>query len=918
MPHHRTIWGIRTKANYGARAGETIAGNLKRGGDGKFSSAGGASGGPAQRGVQLSKQPTPTTHAAPSGGKGGKGKGGKKGGGTKGGAGAKPRKEQLTPEQRQAQHAAEQAQNRADVLGKLNIAPDGQQALAALRSGEQPDADAIARGGFVQAGLVERAQDGSFRLTSSGRALLAAVDAGDAGRAGDTISSARDRTTARTDRQSAAAARHAATEQKRAAAEQQRLEAAKKPKAGGGGSSKQPADDAPSAADRAAHRARTAADTAGTVGLAPSDLSDMQQAADAGGVKNQDMIDRGLLGADGMTTDAGRRALAALERGDVRGYRAAVQDAQAKQERARVAESRRIETERNRLARAQQPKRWGTRTKAQTASDRAMFAKMGSGGGGGGGGSGGGTSGGAAWKKGADGKRVPPYQSTIRKGQAALGGKNDWPLREALGQAQGAHDRIHIIKHSLAKGTGLGGHALGPLDRKNIETQLRQQQRREDSALRTIHDHTRQATAKKTKAAAFVVYKDAAGTPRWLARTTTAYRDRDGEILATAALDADSQRMTATRQFGPLRYWHVGTPDPADPARPWGPGLDLGMCDFSVVIGRTRVESGTFKSAQVAAAVAAVAAQHEMSPGFFHPEHHPGPDNVFTQMRTFERSLVPTHYARASNLFTGFTVKEHRMDPEEMQRRFKAAIAELGLDAAQAELLGQQLVQTEKAAQTQGIAFKSSDAPAVYTAPDGTPGIIQDGHFVALKAAGPPPPEEDAAAIELQAADDALDADMEPDGDEVVDADVVGNMAPAAFAGLIGQAVAEAIAPLVKAIDIAGKMDGQVNELKSMFTTKEEQSSAATEIANLKAQQQQLTAQLAALEGDAPAVGLSPDAEAALKSAGPQTPAQLDGDAAPPPGISKEMWDMAARAVQGGGSPNTAFHQMLQRQLPQG
>lgn len=254
------------------------------------------------------------------------------------------------------------------------------------------------------------------------------------------------------------------------------------------------------------------------------------------------------------------------------------------------------------------------------------------------------------------------------------------------------------------------------------------------------------------------------------------------------------------------------------------------------------------------------------------------------------------------------------MDPEEMERRFKAAISELGLDAAQAQQLGAQLVQTEKAAQTQGIAFKSDDAPAVYVAPDGTPGIIQDGHFVALKAAGPPPPpEEDAAAIELQAdVPGELDDGME---EEAIDADVVGNMAPAAFAGLIGQAVAEAIAPLVKAIDIAGKMDGQVNELKSMFTTKE--SDAAAEIATLKAQQQQLAAQLAELEGDAPAVGLSPDAEAALKSAGPQTPAQIDTDA-PPPGISKEMWDMAARAVQGGGSPNTAFHQMMQRQLPSG
>ena len=81
---------------------------------------------------------------------------------------------------------------------------------------------------------------------------------------------------------------------------------------------------------------------------------------------------------------------------------------------------------------------------------------------------------------------------------------------------------------------------------------------------------------RKRRKEAFTVYKAADGTPRWLARSTTAYRARDGEILSVAALDADSQRMTATKQYGPLRWWHVGRPDPANPGAPWGPGLDLG------------------------------------------------------------------------------------------------------------------------------------------------------------------------------------------------------------------------------------------------------------------------------------------------------------------------------------------------------
>ena len=85
-------------------------------------------------------------------------------------------------------------------------------------------------------------------------------------------------------------------------------------------------------------------------------------------------------------------------------------------------------------------------------------------------------------------------------------------------------------------------------------------------------------------------HKSADGTPRWLARTT-AYRDRDGEILSTAALDADSQRMTATTKFGPLRWWHVGWFQSRRAGRAVGPGLDPARATFSMQIGRTRVES---------------------------------------------------------------------------------------------------------------------------------------------------------------------------------------------------------------------------------------------------------------------------------------------------------------------------------------
>ena len=116
--------------------------------------------------------------------------------------------------------------------------------------------------------------------------------------------------------------------------------------------------------------------------------------------------------------------------------------------------------------------------------------------------------------------------------------------------------------------------------------------------------------------------------------------------------------MTAARSFGPLRYWHVGQPDPFDVAQPWGPGLDIGDCDYSCLIGRTRIEGGTFRDPVIARKVAGQSDQYELSPGFFHPLDQPGADGVFHAIRTFERSIVPTKYGRASNLFTGLAVKE--------------------------------------------------------------------------------------------------------------------------------------------------------------------------------------------------------------------------------------------------------------------
>ena len=390
-----------------------------------------------------------------------------------------------------------------------------------------------------------------------------------------------------------------------------------------------------------------------------------------------------------------------------------------------------------------------------------------------------------------------------------------------------------------------------PRDRERQQRQALADQRRADIQAAQLERLNRGV---RVVGKSFVVLKDAHGQSRWVSRTTTAYQDRDGEILSMEALERDSQRMTAAKQYGPLRWWHVGMPNPLDTAAPWGPGLDLGMCDYNILIGRTLVESGTFKNATIARQVAAIADRLEMSPGFFHAIDQPR-NHVFTDIRCFERSLVPLRYGRASNLFTGLTTKEHHMDMDEMERRFKAAITELGLSPAQASELGAQLTATEKAAAAQGIAFKSSTAPEE---------ITLNGQTYTLKAAPPPVDVVD---------EEAMAADLtpgEPEGDEPsaeTEGEFVGDMTPEAFFARL----AEALAPVLKMQDMLKSMGDMHGELKGMLggiATKD--ASRVEELMTLKAQQTDLTKRIVIIEGNQPATFLPEELAHALKSTGPQ------------------------------------------------
>ena len=208
------------------------------------------------------------------------------------------------------------------------------------------------------------------------------------------------------------------------------------------------------------------------------------------------------------------------------------------------------------------------------------------------------------------------------------------------------------------------------------------------------------------------------------------------------------------------------------------------------------------------------------------------------------------------------------MDDIEFKRRLKAAIMELSLNRVEAATLGQDLAQTDKTAEAAGIAFKSQDAPTVYLGPDGTPGIIQGGAWVALKAATPPAPPEVVAAVEEKAPE--LEMEVEEPTDESY-APAIGDMTPDEFGALLDAR----LAPLIKALDIAGKMGGHMDELKSMM------SGVATKEAGLASEVAALKTQVAELAGDAPrvlaggyrasaaAATVVPDGDARLKEAAP-------------------------------------------------
>lgn len=600
--------------------------------------------------------------------------------------GKQPKKIALTPEQRQQTRDAEHAKNTEDTLRSFNIAPDGQAALEALRKGEQPDASSVERHGFETAGLVERASDGSYRMTASGRALMSAAAAGDRGRAGDIISSARDRTSARTQRQQTAAERRRQSEQRRQEAQAKRQ------------------------ARQAAARNR-------------------QQAAEA---KRQ----------------------------------------QRDQERQQ------------REARSKRTRRKAMHTTKATGSPGDYLVVE------------------------------DPKQSSKWHLQVRTNGKPDHRL---MGAAWAA---LH--------GGYRGNTYQGPNKAQAI------------SKLRQLY--ASEGMDVPGEKSSFTVFKQADGHYRWLGCTTNAYLDRDGEIISTKTLETDVARADADGQYGPLRWWHVGEPDPFNAVAPWGPGLDLGVCDFNAMSGRMLIESGTFKDDALGAMVAEHVKDFQFSPGFFHPLTDPDGAGVYHHIRRFERSLVPA--GRAANPYTWLTVQKGQPNMlEEKVKQLKQLLggtpeAETAVDTVVSEA-----GMAQKELEAQGVAYKD--------APDWAQALIAEvttlkAEIAALKAPADAGPDGGMMAGDMEGmTDQGVDEAVEPDGGG--DGLTLSPEDISAIGQAVGQAVsavlAGALQPLVASMDLSNKMGAGVQEIKTMLGAYQTQKDAQTT---------DIDARVKALEGDLP------------------------------------------------------------------
>lgn len=294
------------------------------------------------------------------------------------------------------------------------------------------------------------------------------------------------------------------------------------------------------------------------------------------------------------------------------------------------------------------------------------------------------------------------------------------------------------------------------------------------------------------KEAGLSVFKDASGRYRWVLLSSTAHRDRDGEIVSTKALAQDVARADADKDYGPLRWWHM-------------PGADIGDCDFNAMSGRMLVESGTFRSEAIGEAVYKAQENLQASLGFRHPATEPDNERIYHNIRRFERSLTPR--GRAANPFTMLVVKsgERTMEDEKVQE-FKAMFGHIKEDVVQGVL--ERIQAAQKEADSKAAYKEAEDAPSLQldanggvTGASGKLTVNDVVSYITADHAADPVTTLTTSGIGTGTGSLTLDVQIEDDGREYA-----GDLAPKDLAALVAAEVARAMAPL---------MSGVVEQVKS-------------------------------------------------------------------------------------------------------
>lgn len=163
-----------------------------------------------------------------------------------------------------------------------------------------------------------------------------------------------------------------------------------------------------------------------------------------------------------------------------------------------------------------------------------------------------------------------------------------------------------------------------------------------------------------------VTTKDATGKWRWTLITSSAFEDRDGEIVSEKALKKDCDQMEFTGEYGELLWWHSdgdihGT---EKEARPY---LPLGNCDTSFVYKKLNIESGLYYDDSVGEIFSKKTKEFGASKSFYHLPDEPV-DGVYSYIRTKERSILPL--GKEANFLTrlfGWREKEMANTKERIQ-----------------------------------------------------------------------------------------------------------------------------------------------------------------------------------------------------------------------------------------------------------